>query len=285
MILILFILFLVILFFLLRIKKLKLDAVTMVNGGVKCGKTTLTVALAIKKYKNNHFKWAFFKKFAKIFHLKFNKEEPLLYSNIPLKCDYVPLTTELIAREKRMNYKSVAILSESSLVIDSMSYEDPVINERVSLFIKLYGHSTRGGSLFIETQAMADNHYAVKRSLARYIWIHSLIKWIPFVLVFRAREMAFSDNQGVTNAFNEDIEESTKLVIISKSVWKKFDTYCYSSFTDDLPKVNNVIKKKNVNDLKVHKIVSFKEYYTLPNDKILIPINKKKGAKKNETKQ
>jgi len=238
----------------------------MCNGGVKTGKTSLTVYLAIKKYKQNHRHW-WIK--THIFQQK-NVEEPLLYSNIPLNMKYVPLTTDIIERKKRMNYKSVVILSESSLVIDSMCYKDDLLNEKVMLFIKLFGHETHGGSMFIETQAINDNHFAIKRCLNKYVWIHSLIKWIPFVLVFRVRELLYSEDMS-TNAFNEDIEDTTKILIISKSVWKKFDCYCYSKFTDGLDIEQTEIDNTDGN-LKAEEIISFRKYKTL----------KVKGVDKNE---
>lgn len=246
-------------------KFLKLDAVTMINGGVKCGKTSLAVHLALKTYRKNLIRYYIG---SKVFRKKM--EKPLLYSNIPLKCNYVPLTKSIIERKERMNYKSVVLLSESSLVIDSMSFKDGLVNERVSLFIKLFGHETRGGSMFIETQSINDNHYAVKRCINKTLWIHSLIKVIPFFLVFRVREMAYSDegNPSTINVFNEDVDNSLKLLIVSKRVWKKFDCYCYSSFTDNLAPVVNVVDKKDVDDLKVAKIVSFKDFKTIPVDKL-----------------
>lgn len=244
-----------------HLKVLKLDNVVLINGGVKSGKTTLAVALALREYRKTYIIWF-------IKHLfKKDIEKPLLYSNIPLRCKYCPLTKDLIERKKRFNYKSIVIMSESSLVIDSMSFRDGLINEEVSLFIKLFGHSTRGGKLFIETQALNDNHYAVKRGISRYVWIHSLVKSIPFFLVYRVREMAYTENgDGVTNVFNEDTEDTIKLLFISKRVWKKFDCYCYSYLTDNLEVVNNEIDNTFNKDLKAKKIVSFKDYKTIPKE-------------------
>lgn len=272
---------LILILILTKVKRLKLDAVTMINGGVKCGKTTLAVALAIKKHKRNHLIWKIKKYLRKLLRINKEDEEPLLYSNIPLNYPYVPLTTDIIDRTKRCNYKSVVLISEMSLVIDSMSYDNPIINEQVTLFIKLFGHSTRGGSAFLETQALGDNHYAIKRCIGRYFWIHSLCKFIPFVLVYKVREMLYSDSNSM-NTFNEDIEDSTKLVIISKSVWKKFDTYCYSTFTDSLERVSEVVKADN---LKCESIVSFKQYYTIPNERVKIPLKIRKEKRENAIKQ
>lgn len=243
------------------IKVLHLDNVVLINGGVKSGKTTLAVALAIREYRKAYISW-----FIKHFFKK-DIEKPLLYSNIPLKVKYVPLTKDLIERKKRFNYKSIVIMSESSLVIDSMYYKDGLINEEVSLFIKLFAHSTRGGKLFIETQALNDNHYAVKRGISRYVWIHSLIKWVPFILIYRVREMAYSENgDNLTNVFNEDADETIKYLIVSKRVWKKFDCYCYSYLTDNLEITNDVIDGEKLNSLKAKNIVSFKDYKTIPKE-------------------
>lgn len=244
-----------------KVKNLRLDNVVLINGGIKSGKTTLAVALAIRSYRNAYIIWF-------IKHL-FNKkiEKPLLYSNIPLKCKYVPLTKELIERKKRFNYKSVVLLSESSLVIDSMFFKDGLVNEEVSLFVKLFGHSTRGGKLFIETQALSDNHYAIKRGISRYVWIHSLVKVFPFILVYRVRELAYSDNgDSVTNVFNDDTDDTIKLLFVSKSVWKKFDCYCYSYLTDNLARVDSVVDNTFTKDLKAKNIVSFKDYKTIPKE-------------------
>lgn len=240
-----------------KIKRLKLDCVTLITGGVKTGKTTLSVHLAIKKYNSNHRKWWFKHLF------KRNLEEPMLYSNIPLTCEYIPVTQAMLERTERLNYKSVMYLCETSLIADSMSYKDDKLNEQLTLFIKLFGHETHGGSLFLDTQAVADNHYAVKRCISRNLYIYHLIKWIPFFLVFKVRELYYSEDNSTINVVEEDLEDSMKLVICSKKVWKKFDCYAYSVFTDDCP-INNDIQEENKHrNLKVNDLVTFKKYKTL----------------------
>lgn len=242
-----------------KIKKLKLDCVTLVTGGVKTGKTTLSVLLAIKKYKKNHRKW-WFKRYIL---MRRNEEEPLLYSNIPLTCEYVPVTQEMIERKVRLNYKSVMYLCETSLIADSMSFKDDLLNERMSLFIKLFGHETRGGSLFLDTQAVGDNHYAVKRCISRNLYIYHLTKWIPFFLVFKVRELYYSEDNSTINVISEDLEESMKTIICRKKVWKKFDCYAYSIFTDSCPTENNIEEEDHGRDLKVRELVTFKKYKTI----------------------
>lgn len=245
----------------------KIACVSLTTGGVKSGKSTFSVHLAISTYKRIHRQW----KVRKFFQTLFNKpisEEPLLYSNIPLAVPYVPITLELLERKIRPRYGSVAYVNEASLLCDQMLYKDEELNERLTLFNKLFGHETCGGYLVYDTQCIGDVHYAVKRSLSNYFYIHHLEKRIPFFLVAKVREERYSDDKGtVTNTYGEDVEENLKTVLIPKSVWKKFDAYCFSVLTDDLPVSADV---RDTTDLKAREIVSFREFKTI--------MNKEKGV-------
>lgn len=122
LLLIILIIVLVIIFILWKThKKLKLDCITLVVGAPKTGKTTIQVYLAIKDNKKRILKT----KIKNFFRSKNKKEElPLLYSNIPLKYPHVRLTKELLLREERFVYNSTILISETSLVADSMSYKN-----------------------------------------------------------------------------------------------------------------------------------------------------------------
>ena len=73
----------------------KIACVLFTTGGVKSGKFTFSVYLAISTYKRIHRRW----KVRKVFQTLFNKpidEEPLLYSNISLSVPYVSIMFELL---------------------------------------------------------------------------------------------------------------------------------------------------------------------------------------------
>lgn len=251
---ILIIVFLVLFIAKRKIKNFKYPNVTNVSGGVKTGKSTYALYLARKLYKKALFKW----KIACLLHPKDKPEKPLFYSNIPVGFDYVPMTREIILRQERLRYKSVAFVDEASLIADSQDWKDENINERLKMFNKLYGHETCGGYLIYNTQTMRDNHYAIKRVMNSYLWIQSNIKWIPFVMVLKVCEMFYSDD-GETNAFNKDLDENLKTIIIPKSVWKKFDCYCYSILTDDLPVADKEVHGKYLSNLKTKEIIDLRE--------------------------
>lgn len=262
-ILIYFILICVALFFIHkftnRFKFPKIGSLTLVTGGVKCGKSTFAVGLAIKDHKRQVRRV----KIANFLRKLFNKkpfELPLLYSNVPLNCPYVPLTTDLLERKTRFAYKSTIYVQEASLVADSMLIKDMDLNERLLHFNKLIGHETCGGALIYDTQCIGDLHFSIKRSTSNYFYIHHLTKWIPFFLIAYVQECRYSDDGTVIVAQNDDVEVKLKRVIISKRVWKKFDSYCYSYMTDNLPIENKVVDGKNLKDLKARKIVTFRKF-------------------------
>lgn len=271
-IVVLFCIFLI--WFFCKKKRLRLDCITLVVGAPKTGKTTIQVYLAIKDHKKRVFKT----KFKNLFRSKDNKLElPLLYSNIPLKYNHVRLTKELLLRQERFVYNSTILISETSLVADSMSIKNEPINDVLTYFYKLIGHELHGGAVYVETQNPSDNHYSLKRCLNRYLFIQHLTKWIPFVLVARVREFAYLDGvDGINNNFDSDLDDSMRLLFIRKSIWKKFDAYTYSILTDNLVVNDRVIKSNEVESLKTSDILSLKE---IMNQVVKRGFNKKGGKK------
>lgn len=248
----------IVLKFLKKFKFPKIGSMCLVSGGVKCGKSTTAVALSIKEYKRRHRRWRIRKFFQKLLRVPIG-EEPLLYSNIPLGVPYVPLTQALLLRQARFNYGSVIYVCEASLVADSQMIKDKELNERLLFFNKLIGHELKGGCIIYDTQSVADCHYSIKRCLSEYFYVHHLVKWIPFFLVAYIREDRYSEDGSIVSVNTSDVEDTLRRVIIRKRTWKLFDSYCYSSLTDDLPVENNVVTLPKKASLKAKKIVSFKE--------------------------
>lgn len=242
-----------------KFKKPKLSCMALVTGGVKAGKSTFSCALALSKYKSQVRKVRFANFFRRIFRKELF-EKPLLYSNVPLNCEYVPLTDDLLLRKQRFVYRSVIYAQEASLIADSQLIKDLDINQRLLLFNKLIGHETKGGYLIYDTQCINDNHYSVKRCISEYFYIHDTVKWIPFILLCHVRELRYSDDGQEINVYEGDVEESMRTVLVSKRIWKMFDAYCYSVLTDHLPVASEVVEGRGLLDLKARKIVSFRKY-------------------------
>lgn len=244
-----------------KFKVPKVGSFALVTGGVKSGKDTFAVNLAWKTYKRVHRSWKIRSYFQRAFGLKVD-EEPLLYSSIPLAVPYVPITHDLLMRKTRFRYKSVIYISEASLVADSQLCQNMTINELLMLFNKLIGHETKGGLIIYNTQSVSDLHYSIKRCVSEVFYIHHLEKRFPFIMCAKVREERYSEDGLSLNAYTDDVEASLKKVLISKKVWKKFDAYCFSSFTDDLPVEDTVVCPDKEN-LKVREILSFRPWKTI----------------------
>ena len=246
----------------LKSKKIKLPNVFLVTGGVKTGKTVISVWLSIRQYKKNLRqvkRYNFIRNLVK----KELLELPLLYSNIHLRnVKYVYLTKAILERKERMNYKSVVLIDEVSLLADSMLYKDNEINERLMLFVKLFGHETKGGYLIVNTQSLKDCHYAFKRCISSYLWIHTRSNNVLFS-TFKVRELMFSSENETSNNFNEDIEKSTVSLFMLNKYYKYYDCFCYSSFTDNLNIYNKIYFKNKNDSLKCNNLLSFQNFKTL----------------------
>lgn len=256
---------------LLRVIKIpKVGNMILITGGIKTGKSTLSVHMVNRLYTRQLIKFyikGFLLRVVKFLKIKKFKnvplpEKPLIYSNIPLKRDYVPLTNDLLLRKTRFVYGSVVYVCESSLFCDSQSFKNDEVNERMLLLNKLFAHETKGGFLVYDTQSISDNHYAVKRTLSTYLHIHHTIK-IPFFCLMWLQELHYSEDGSRINTFDDDAENKLQLIIVPKSVWKQFDCYCYSVLTDKLKVDNNVVKKSKVKSLKAKKIISVKKFKTI----------------------
>ena len=238
----------------------------LVTGGLKCGKTAFSLLRAIKCYKKNYRIYKIKNFLIKIINVfRKNKlpykEEPILYSNIPLaNVKFSTIDIDLILLKKRMPPKSVMFIDEASLFADSMQFKNQDINDKMLLFNKLFAHITHGGSIYYNTQCLQDLHFSIKRCVSSYYYINSLVK-LPFFLVFNVREMLYcGDSQNVINATDETIEGSCKKVLALKSIFKKYDRYCYSVFTDNKNLYINKALLNKKDSLKTDFIVSLKDY-------------------------
>lgn len=246
--------------FMNKFKLCKLGSLSLVTGGVKCGKSTLSTYMAISTYKAVKRKVKIKNFFRKLFKKELI-EEPLLYSNVPLACPYVQVTEDLLLRKKRFRYGSVILIQEASLLADSQLIRDMDINSRLLMFNKLIGHETVGGCIIYDTQSISDCHYSIKRCLSNYFYIHHLVKWVPFFLIAYVQEFRYSDDNSTISISEKDTEDTLKKVIIPKSTWKYFDCYNYSTFTDSLPVEEKVVNNDKKSNLKSRTIVSFRKNY------------------------
>jgi hypothetical protein len=245
-----------------------IGCLTLFTGALKSGKTMTGLRCALKKYKWARICWHFKCAWRKLIK-KPLPEEPRFYTNIPVAgVPYVMVTTDMLYRKVRLAYKSVMFLSETSLIADSMTIKDALLNEQINEFFKLYGHETHGGKCIIETQNVLDNHYAIKRCLTFYYNIDANFK-LPFFMLVRFYKVFYTDDKSVSSVVNLAQGVEYSYMLIPKSIFTRYDAYTYSAFTDGLPKAEGLryIMRHRLHfyygkrNLKSFKIPSFKRHF------------------------
>lgn len=130
----------------------KIKNFVFVDGGPGAGKSFYCVNLAIRLYKRALRRFRFRKSilfvlsrfaFLKGVFVRFRDvygslEEPMLYSNIPLRrVKFCPLTLDILLRRVRIPYYSVVLFDEISICVDQFDYKDRGISDALKDFMKL----------------------------------------------------------------------------------------------------------------------------------------------------
>lgn len=211
-----------------------IGCLTLITGALKSGKTLMGLRCALKKYCFAVLKWRVTCLWRRLIR-KPEPEKPLFYTNIAVAgVPYVPVTLDILYRRVRVAYKSVMFLSETSLIADSMTIRDALMNEEVNTFFKLYGHESHGGKCIIETQNVLDNHYAIKRCLTFYYNIDANFS-LPFFKLVRFYKVFYSDDDKVVNTVSLNSSVEYSYMLIPKTMFTRYDSYTYSWLTDGLP--------------------------------------------------
>lgn len=266
-------------FFIFKVKHLKVPSVYLITGGVKTGKSFVSVWLAVKQYKKACRKVAIFnfgrKYIANTFRrirripVKPLKDKPMLYTNMHLRnIKYNLLTLDIVFRKVRIPDYSVCLIDEISLFADSMlvttqRYKKENLHERLMLFVKLWGHYC-GGKMIVNTQSLSDCAFEFKRCISQYLYI-IVNRKLPFFSLLTVRELAHSEESDIINNFEEDIEVKSKPLFIWNKYYKYYDYRCYSIFTDGLEmQVNydNPMRYKG-DSLKTEVLLSLQDFETL----------------------
>ena len=246
------------------IKRLNYGNLTLISGGVKTGKTMMSVWLVKKQYKKQVRRWRWKCLAARVKHRE-QPEKPLIYSNMPLALEYSPLTLDLITGKTRFRFGSVVYYNEMSLIAGSKDIRDEELNDFLLRFFKLCAHETHGGYFFIDTQSPQDMHYTLKRSLSTYYFIIRKVQ-IPFFNLVWMRENLLVDGENtvaidtMTDPQDNVLEGGKKQYfrLVPHSVWKLYDQYAYSVLTDDLP-VSCDMEKPKRKDLKIRGLIRCKD--------------------------
>lgn len=245
-------------------KRLRYGNLTLITGGVKTGKTQLSVCLVYKQYAKQLRKWRRACKRARS-QYKPLPEKPLIYSNMPIGrkgSTYSPLTLDLVMGKTRFRKGSVIYYNEASLIAGSKDIKDEDLNDHLLKFFKLIAHVTEGGYLFLDTQSPQDVHYTVKRSLSTYydIWYRVTL---PFVSLLWLRENKLVDGEN-TVAIDTQIDPQDNVLeggkkkyfrLVLNKWWKYYDQYAYSVLVEGVPVSDQVIQVFDTSEKKMGTLI------------------------------
>lgn len=273
---------LIVIYFVVRkkVKHINMPNVYLISGGVKTGKSFTSVALAVKEYRSELFSYYIRLPFAKLFKRKLDK--PMLYSNMNLRyVKFNRLTLDILLRKVRIPDRSIVLIDEASLVADSYMFKSENFNKLLLDFVKLFGHYSHGGKMIINTQSVADMHFAFKRSIGSYLWIVASKKHL-FFTTLDVREMLYSgeNEKGITNDVNLEDKNATKPLFFFNWYYKYYDRYYLSSLTDSLDYYvdYSVPKLTKASQLKCDRVISLRDIYfqEIEKERSLKDENKKK---------
>lgn len=303
---ILFALFVVLLIFLLwffifKVKHLKTPDVYMVDGGVKTGKSLVSVKLAITQYWKNLIRYYLRLPFIKLinhFRKKHNSkknctnikslivpEKPMLYSNMPLfRVKFNYLSLDILEMKVRCPNKSVFLLDEASLIADSMTAfgvtklekeHVDYVNEKLTLWLKIgVSHGGKGSTCIYNSQNVSDLHFSFRRCTSTYLMIYKNRKF-PFFCLLQCRELIHDESNDVVNTQTQDIDDDSKPLFVSKRWYKYYDRYYLYCLFKNLPiLVNYDVKKLNRSELHdLENVLTFSKY------KMIADFNNRKDVK------
>lgn len=267
-------------FYFFKLKHLKPTDLYMVDGGVKTGKSLISVMLAVKAYRKAMIRFYVGNvviRFINIFRKRKKEliERPMLYSNMPLyRVKYNALSLDIILGKVRIPYRSVCLLDEATLIADSMlgmntkkeqKEQYDRINEALTLFLKTYGHMTHGGKLVYNSQQVIDLHFAFKRNTAIYCWVARTRKY-PFFCLSEVREVIHDESHDVMNVVTRDVELDDRPLFVSKRYFKYYDRYYLDVLTKNLPVMVNYdvpILNRKVARKEIEEIVTLGNYHAI----------------------
>ena len=284
-------------FFIFKVKHLVTSDVYFVDGGVKVGKSKVSVMLVVKKIFFNRLRahvrngliWLL-----NVRKRRYNKkhpnspktlrkyeEIPMLYSNMPLyRVKYNHFALEILECDCRMPHGSVVLLDEASLIADSMTAYGKTktqqeivdyVNEKLTIFLKLFGHATHGGFCVYNSQNVVDLHFAFRRCTSTYLML-SKKRRFPFFTLVECREMVHDESGDVVNTIQKDVDEDNKPLFVSNRWHKYYDRFYLDILFKDLPLMVNY--DVPIENKRKHR-VELQEITTLGNFKMIKAYNDK----------
>ena len=264
---ILIILVVVIAYFVYRYLKpyfVKYDTTILYCGGLGSGKSLNSVKQVLLLYKKNHNKWLvhkYWNNFKNLFRKSDNKklfieEEPLIYSNIPIRIKKNKLSTMLnkehLMLKERINQKSIVFIDELPTLVNQFNWSIKEVKYNLNEFITFFRHYI-GGYLVVNGQAESEIVKQVRVKLNSYYWCFDFKKFLCFYRVKILHSMISENDISLSTSFIDENCKKTYGIIT-----KNYNTRAFKNRYDKVVNVDN--KEFKNEDLTTNRIIRFEDY-------------------------
>ena len=243
---------------------MRYDTTILFCGGLGSGKSLNSVKQVLILYKKNHNIWLvkkYMNSFLNLFRKKNNKrqfieEEPLIYSNIPIKIKKGlvsnQLTKEHLILKERINQKSIVFIDELPTLVNQFNWNLNDVRYNLNEFITFFRHYI-GGYLVVNGQAESEIVKQVRVKLNSYYWCFDFKKFLCFYRVKILHSMITENDVSISTDF---IDENCRNVF--GIITKRYNTRAFKNRYNKVIKENNL--KFNSVDLTTNKIIRFESY-------------------------
>jgi hypothetical protein len=233
-------------------KRLGMDTILALTGGVGTGKSKVGVSRAVKRYRKMTFLW--------IIHL-IKGDRPEFYSNIPIyvknsllsrifkklpKYEWAKiLKYEHVTLQTRLNDYVIIFIDELGQFADQYSYNNPFVQQYVQKFIRFYRHYT-DGYLIVTDQSSSNIAVQVRRRINVIYNLSHFRRWLFFWYKTDVDEVMITEDMlTIKDATMDDSEKPYFMGHLPfKWLWflditrpfttKKYDSRCYKPLFNDV---------------------------------------------------
>lgn len=259
-IVILIIVFIIFIFIARKFYSIKYDTVIGFSGGLGSGKSYESVKLSVKLLNRNRKAVRRHNFWTKFFNLKRDiLETPMLYSSIPVRISRkewsIPLTANHLLLVDKQVPRSITFIDEIGSFLNQHEYKH-VNADSFDEFIRFYRHYHLGGYLVCNDQASGN---IVNFARRRMNHIYNLFDFKPFLHFFysyKVRLINISDD--IKSVETETSDEQYKVVYGVFSLFRRYDTYCYSERYKQLEYNPNDLPYKSYKKNKLLKMPSLR---------------------------
>lgn len=211
---------------------LKVDHTMMFTGAPGTGKTNEMIRMALKLHRKmlKKVKW----------HNRFHKEkweEPLLYSNIPIRINRSTWSTKLkkehLLLTERQTKKAVTVITEIGKIASQYDWNNLNVQDNLNDYISLYRHYTLGGYFLCDDQSSDNVAVNIRRRLGTVI---NMLHFHKFWKIYWVKMRNITISEDIKTVENDSAETNMRTRIgIFPLFMRQYDTYSFSERYNTVP--------------------------------------------------